>query len=74
MHAGNIGAREDFVLGDALGAVLSRSLFRQVRAPRDHVHVEGMRDARNPGAEDTLHLASNVPAPILGQPSAKPVR
>jgi quercetin dioxygenase-like cupin family protein len=64
-----------YVLSGTMNVEIDGEVFRAgpgslVRFPEGVPH----RNWNDPGAEDTLHLAINVPAPEPGQPAAKPVR
>ena len=64
-----------YVLSGEMNVEIDGEVFRApagslIRFPAGVPH----RNWNDEGGEDTLHLAINVPAPILGQPSAKPVR
>jgi quercetin dioxygenase-like cupin family protein len=64
-----------YVLSGTMNIEIDGTTFRApagslVRFPQDVPH----RNWNDEGAEDTMHLAINVPAPVLGTPSAKPVR
>ena len=47
----DVGGRKQFLLGGVADADFLASLRRQVRAPRDHVHAERLRQSRNLAAE-----------------------
>jgi quercetin dioxygenase-like cupin family protein len=64
-----------YVLSGEMNIEIDGEVFRApagslVRFPEGVPH----RNWNDEGAEDTMHLAINTPAPQLGQPSAKPVR
>jgi quercetin dioxygenase-like cupin family protein len=64
-----------YVLSGEMNIEIDGEVFRApagslVRFPEGVPH----RNWNDEGAQDTLHLAVNVPAPQLGQKAAKPVR
>jgi quercetin dioxygenase-like cupin family protein len=64
-----------YVLSGEMNIEIDGEVFRApagslIRFPEGAPH----RNWNDPGAEDTLHLSVNVPAPLPGQPAAKPVR
>ena len=64
-----------YVLSGEMNVEIDGEVFRAptgslIRFPQGVPH----RNWNDEGATDTLHLAINVPAPVLGQSAAKPVR
>ena len=51
MDGDHVGAAEQLVLVDVLGALRLGALGREVLAPGDHLHADGGADARHPAAE-----------------------
>jgi quercetin dioxygenase-like cupin family protein len=64
-----------YVLAGEMNVEIDGEVFRAsagslIRFPQDVPH----RNWNDDDGQDTLHLAINVPAPLPGQPMAKPVR